>query len=165
VWGLVLVSVTGMNHAVLYVRSADTTAEFYERVLGFARVIDDPRFVFMRAPLSKNHHDVAFFTVGAQAGPSNAGHDVGLYHIAWEVPTLDDLVEMERALSAAGALVGKSDHGANKSLYAKDPDGLEFEVMWLVPAEQWGEEEHAAIVRPLDLGAEQRRQDALAARG
>jgi catechol-2,3-dioxygenase len=152
-----------MNHAVLYVRSADATAEFYERVLGFARVIDDERFVFMRAPASRNHHDVAFFTIGAQAGPSNAGHDVGLYHIAWEVPTLDDLLEMERTLSAAGALVGKSDHGANKSLYARDPDGLEFEVMWLVPAEQWGEEEHAAIVRPLDLGAEKRRQDALAA--
>jgi len=155
-----------MNHAVLYVRSADRTAEFYERVLGFARVIDDPqgRFVFMRAPLSGNHHDIAFFTVGAQAGPSNAGHDVGLYHIAWEVPTLDDLIAMEAKLAAAGALVGKSDHGANKSLYAKDPDGLEFEVMWLVPAEQWGDEEHEAIIRPLDLGAEKRRQDALAAR-
>lgn len=164
--GVGAVSVRGMNHAVLYVRSADRTAAFYERVLGFARVIDDPqnRFVFMRAPLSENHHDVAFFSVGAQAGPSNAGNDVGLYHIAWEVPTLDDLIAMEEKLSAAGALVGKSDHGANKSLYAKDPDGLEFEVMWLVPAEQWGDEEHEAIVRPLDLGAEKRRQDAAAAR-
>ena len=34
---------------------------------------------------------------------------------------------------AIGALVGASDHGANKSLYAKDPDGIEFEVMWEVP--------------------------------
>jgi hypothetical protein len=46
-----------------------------------------------------------------------------------------------------------SDHGPNKSLYAKDPDGLEFEVMWLVPADQWGAEEHEAIIRPLDLRA------------
>ncbi len=154
--------IAGMNHAVLYVRDARRTAEFYERVLGFARIIDDSqgRFVFMRAPASANHHDIAFFTIGEQAGPSRAGHDVGLYHIAWEVPTLDELVEMESRLAAAGVLVGKSDHGANKSLYCKDPDGLEFEVMWLVPAEQWGDEEHEAIIRPLDLGAEKRRQEA-----
>ncbi|MFD1046136.1 hypothetical protein ACFQ1S_11460 [Kibdelosporangium lantanae] len=35
---------------------------------------------------------------------------------------------------AAGALVGSADHGTTKGLYAKDPDGLEFEVCWLVPA-------------------------------
>jgi catechol-2,3-dioxygenase len=81
---------------------------------------------------------------------------VGLYHIAWEVPTLDELESMRDRLSGAGALVGASDHGTNKSLYAKDPDGLEFEVMWLTPAETWGEEEHEAIVRPLDFDAVRR---------
>ena len=40
---------------------------------------------------------------------------------------------MRERLIEAGALVGQSDHGPNKSLYARDPDGLEFEVMWLVP--------------------------------
>ena len=38
----------------------------------------------------------------------------------------------------------------------RDPDGLEFEVMWLVPAEHWGEAEHQAIIEPLDLDAESR---------
>jgi catechol-2,3-dioxygenase len=150
-------SITGMNHAVLYVRDANRTAEFYERVLGFERVIEDAdnRFAFMRAPASPNHHDIAFFTIGAQAGPSQAGREtVGLYHIAWEVPTLDDLVDVHRRLVDAGALVGASDHGANKSLYARDPDGLEFEVMWLVPAELWGDEEHEAIIRPLDIAGD-----------
>jgi catechol-2,3-dioxygenase len=147
--------IMGMNHAVLYVRDAQVTAAFYERVLGFRRIIEDPRFVFMRAGESTNHHDVAFFTIGAEAAPSQAGErSVGLYHIAWEVPTLTDLVEARDRLAAAGALVGSSDHGANKSLYAKDPDGLEFEVMWLVPAERWGDEEHEAIVRPLQLDEE-----------
>lgn len=145
-----------LNHAVLYVRSADRTASFYEKVLSFCRVIDDPqgRFVFLRAPLSTNHHDLALFTVGEDAGPSLAGQDVGLYHIAWEVPTLADLAEAERKLRQVGALVGMSDHGVNKSLYAKDPDGLEFEVMWLVPRDQWGDDEHRAIVRPLDIETE-----------
>jgi catechol-2,3-dioxygenase len=106
----------------------------------------------MRAPGSANHHDIAFFTMGEGARPSEAGATtVGMYHLAWEVPTLDELVEMRARLAAAGALVGASDHGPNKSLYAKDPDGLEFEVMWLVPAEEWGAEEHEAIIRPLHL--------------
>lgn len=152
--------ITGMNHAVLYVRDANATAAFYRDVLDFAPVIEDPeaRFVFMRAPGSPNHHDIAFFTIGSTAAPSTAGKQtVGMYHIAWEVPSLDDLAAMRDRLAAAGALVGASDHGANKSLYAVDPDGLEFEVMWLVPAHLWGAEEHEAIIRPLDLEAERRR--------
>jgi catechol-2,3-dioxygenase len=152
--------IQGMNHAVLYVRDARRTAAFYRDVLGFAAVIEHPdgAFAFMRAPDSANHHDIAFFSIGADAAPSDAGtRTVGLYHLAWEVGSLDELAAMRDRLDAAGALVGASDHGANKSLYAKDPDGLEFEVMWLVPATLWGAEEHEAIVRPLDLDAERRR--------
>jgi catechol-2,3-dioxygenase len=152
--------IRGMNHAVLYVRDARRTAAFYRDVLGFAPVIEHEAgfFAFMRAPESHNHHDIAFFTIGAEAAPSEAGsRTVGLYHIAWEVGSLDELAAMRDRLDAAGALVGASDHGANKSLYAKDPDGLEFEVMWLVPPELWGDEEHEAIIRPLNIDAERRR--------
>ena len=150
-------SITRMNHAVLYVRDARRTERFYTDVLDFRTIIDHPEgaFVFMRAPGSDNHHDIAFFTIGGQAGDSEAGRrTVGLYHIAWEVPTLDALEVMRQRLTDAGALVGASNHGANKSLYARDPDGLEFEVMWLVPAEHWGDAETQAIVEPLDLAGE-----------
>ena len=152
-------SITGMNHAVLYVRDAQQHKRFYEELLGFTTVIDGPGpFVFMRAPASENHHDIAFFTIGGGAGPSEAGQrSVGMYHLAWEVATLDELAEMEARLSAAGALKGASDHGVNKSLYCMDPDGLEFEVMWLVPPQYWGDAENQAIVRPLDLAADQAR--------
>jgi len=149
--------IIGLNHAVLYVRDARRHQAFYADVLGFSTVIDGPngQFVFMRAPASENHHDIAFFTIGADATPSTAGRGaVGMYHIAWEVAELAELEVMRDRLIAAGALVGASDHGANKSLYAHDPDGLEFEVMWLVPADEWGAEEHEAIVRPLDLTAD-----------
>lgn len=150
--------ITGMNHAVLYVRDAQRHAQWYQRVLGFSPIVvdDGGRFAFMRAPLSENHHDIAFFSLGTDA-PSPAAGAVGLYHLAWEVPTLADLADARERLSAAGALVGTSDHGVNKSLYCKDPDGLEFEVMWLVPPDRWGDEEHQAIVRPLDIPADRRR--------
>ena len=153
--------ITRLNHAVLYVRDARRSASFYEEVLGFQRVIEDTvgAYVFMRAPASENHHDLAFFSVGESAGGPTTPRDVGMYHIAWEVPSIAELREAQDRLDAAGALEGASDHGVNKSLYARDPDGLEFEVMYLVPSSEWGEEEHQAIVRPLDLDAEQRRED------
>lgn len=149
--------ITGMNHAVLYVRQARVTQKFYADVLGFTTVTEQPEgaFAFMRAPASENHHDIAFFTIGDSAGPSEAGRrTVGMYHLAWQVPTLRDLDDTRVRLAAAGALVGASNHGTSKSLYAKDPDGLEFEVMWLVPAEHWGEAEHQTVIEPLDLAGE-----------
>ena len=146
-------NITRLNHAVLYVRSAARIAAFYRDVLGFSVVIEDPadRFAFLRAARSENHHDLALFSVGSQAGPPSGGRNVGLYHIAWEVPTMADLDAAREKLQAVGALVGASDHGVNKSLYSVDPDGNEFEVMFLVPPDQWGDEEHQAIVRPLDM--------------
>ncbi len=90
-----------MNHAVLYVRDARAHKEFYSRVFGFITNIEDKngQFVFMRAPSSNNHHDVAFFSIGKNASPSNAGQkSVGLYHIAWEVETLAELEEVKKTL-------------------------------------------------------------------
>jgi catechol-2,3-dioxygenase len=81
---------------------------------------------------------------------------VGLYHLAWEVDTLAELGRVRDALAAADALVGSSDHGTTKSLYGRDPDGLEFEVVWLIPADRLDERAVEARTRvgPLDLDAE-----------
>jgi catechol-2,3-dioxygenase len=73
------------------------------------------------------------------------------------VPTIEDLATAAAVLSATGALGGASDHGVSKSLYGADPDGNEFEVMWRVPREAWGEYADKGVVMPLDLDAEVRR--------
>jgi catechol-2,3-dioxygenase len=124
-----------MNHAVLYVRDVERTVAFYRETMGFRPIMQFPGAAFLQAPGSTNDHDLGLFEIGAAAGPSGAGRTtVGLYHIAWEVETLDDLSTIQAALAARGALVGASDHGTTKALYGHDPDGLEFEVCWLVPA-------------------------------
>jgi hypothetical protein len=111
---------------------------------------------FLRARSSTNDHDLGLFEIG-ESGPSGAGRStVGLYHLAWEVETLADLVEVEDRLRARGALVGATDHGTTKALYGKDPDGLELEVMWLVPADRLTPEilgRRSSLV-PLDLAKE-----------
>ena len=88
---------------------------------------------------------------------------MGLYHLAWEVDTLDELDRISGLLSERQSLVGASDHGTTKALYAKDPDGIEFEVSWLVPADLVDDEALAAKVRirPLDIAEEKRRYGAL----
>ncbi len=150
--------VTRLNHAVLYVRSVAATREFYENVLGFRVVMEWPgRAAFFQANGSTNDHDLGVFQIGADAEPSAAGRSsVGLYHLAWEVDTLASLRTIGQRLAERGALSGASDHATTKALYAHDPDGLEFEVSWMVPAEHITPEllERRVRVLPLDLDAE-----------
>ena len=148
-----------LNHAVLYVRDVAESVAFYRDVLGFTYTETGdtiPGAAFLRAPGSTNDHDLGLFQIGAQAGPSGAGRTtVGLYHLAWEVDTLGDLEDLAATLSSHGALAGASDHGTTKSLYGRDPNGLEFEVVWIIPADLLTDEDHAKSgVSRLDLAAE-----------
>ncbi|MGH3625485.1 MAG: VOC family protein [Sciscionella sp.] len=145
-----------LNHAVLYVREVQRSVEFYRRTLGFTVAHQLRGAAFLRAPESGNDHDLGLFEIGTSAKPSGAGSgSVGLYHLAWSVGTLAELALVADELRAAGALVGASDHVTSKSLYAKDPDGLEFEVGWFVPRERVTPEmESEVAIRPLDIDAE-----------
>jgi catechol-2,3-dioxygenase len=147
-------AVRRLNHAVLYVRDLAATVDFYRDTLGLAVRTEIPgQAAFLTAPGSANDHDLGLFAVPDGTPPS--GRYLGLYHLAWEVGTLADLAETRDRLAARGALVGASDHRVSKSLYAKDPSGIEFEVMWRVPAAEWRTETSTgAMISPLDLDAE-----------
>ncbi len=144
-----------LNHAVLFVTDLDEARRFYTDVLGFEVVADEPRFnaAFLRAADSANHHDLGLFGLGAGAPRPQRGR-AGLYHLAWQVDTIDQLAELRGSLLAAGALTGESSHGATKSLYGADPSGNEFEIMWMLPRSEWGEYADKAVVERLDLTAE-----------
>lgn len=147
-----------LNHAVLFVRDVARSVAFYGDVLGFSVVLELPGRSFLRAPASTNDHDLGLFEMGDAAADSPAGRSaVGMYHLGWEVGTLDELAAVAGSLRSAGALVGATDHGTTKSVYARDPDGLEFEVAWLVPAvliDEAAVAGRAVRGRALDLDAE-----------
>jgi catechol-2,3-dioxygenase len=144
-------AVRRLNHAVLYVNGLRRTVDFYTSVLGMeVRAEIAGQAAFLRAPGSVNDHDLGVFEIGS--GHGDGRPKVGLYHLAWEVGSLEDLVQTRRKLVEAGALVGESDHRVSKSLYAKDPSGIEFEVLWRVPVEDWEAEmaRDGAVTLPLD---------------
>src|ERR1700735_311618 len=130
-----------LNHAVLYVADLASAVAFYTDALGFEVHLEIPgRAAFLGAPGSANDHDLGLFErAGGAAPPENY---IGLYHLGWEVGTL-------------GALAGASDRGVSNPPNAKDPSGIEFELMWRVPAEDWAAERAGGPgIAPLDLEGE-----------
>jgi catechol-2,3-dioxygenase len=147
-----------LNHAVLFVADLQRAERFYAEVFGMTVVAREPRAnaVFLRLPRSGNHHDLGLFGVGPLAPPKKRG-GIGLYHLAWQVDTIEELAQARETLVAADTYTGESSHGATMSIYGADPDGNEFEVMWMLPREDWGVYENAAPVDALDLQAELKR--------
>jgi catechol-2,3-dioxygenase len=144
-----------LNHAVLFVADLDRAESFYTTVFGMEVVARESRAnaAFLRLPRSGNHHDLGLFGVGPAAPPKRRGA-IGLYHLAWQLDTIEELVEARQALLESGAYTGESSHGATKSIYGADPDGNEFEIMWMLPREAWGEYENSAPIDRLDLAGE-----------
>ena len=142
-----------LNHAVLFVTDLGRARDFYTRILEFDVIADEAGLnaVFLTAPGSTNHHDLGLF--GGSA-PKTAGRQAGLYHLAWEVEDIGDMAYYRARLLDAGALTGQSHHGVTISLYGVDPDGNEFEIMWTLPREAWGEYANRGVVMALDLDAE-----------
>lgn len=143
-----------LNHAVLFVADLERSIAFYTAAFGTEVMAREPRAnaAFLRMPRSGNHHDLGLFGVGTQ--PPKPRGTIGLYHLAWQVDTIEDLQQARQTLADLGALTGESSHGATKSVYGQDPDGNEFEVMWMLPKQSWGEHANAAPVERLDLAAE-----------
>ena len=151
------VNAVRLNHAVLFVTDLERSVAFYQRAFDMEVMAREPRAdaAFLRLPRSGNHHDLGLFGVGGQ--PARPHGSLGLYHLAWQVDTIEELEEARLTLANLDALTGESSHGATKSVYGVDPDGNEFEVMWMLPRANWGDFVNAAPVERLDRPGEVRR--------
>ncbi len=151
-----MIPIRRLNHAVLFVAQLERAVAFYRDIFGFKMVAREGPMAFFRAGRSENHHDLGLLELGPSAQrPGRA--NIGLYHLAWELSTIEELATAREELIKAGAFTGKSDHGATKSIYGADPDGHEFELMVLLPKAEWGRYESQAPVMPLDWQKELRR--------
>lgn len=146
-------AIMNLNHSVLFVTDVDRAKTFYTDVLDFDVMSEEAamRAVFLTAPGSTNHHDLGLF---GGAAPKTREHTAGLYHLAWEVADVEDMIYFRDKLRTNNALTGQSHHGVTISLYGADPDGNQFEIMWTLPREAWGDYSDKGVVMPLDLEAE-----------
>ena len=135
-----------LQHLVLWVSNVQRSVRFYCDVLGFEVKRQYPNAAFLIIPGTADDHHLGLFEQPGLKPPAEAV--ARMYHSAWEVAELTDLARARQRLIEAGALVGQSDHGTSLSLYAKDPDGLEFELFWAVPGGV------PVGTRPLNLEAE-----------
>ena len=120
-----------LQHLVLWIGNVERSVRFYCDVVGFEVQRRYPNAAFLKIPGTADDHHLGLFE---QTGVPRPDEGVArMYHAAWEVGDLTDLARARQRLAEAGALVGSSDHGVSLSLYAKDPDGLEFEIFWTVP--------------------------------
>ena len=89
-------------------------------------------------------------SASARSRPSDAAASASTTSPGRSTPSTNE--DAREVLRASDAYTGESSHGATKSIYGADPDGNEFEIVWMLPREEWGEYENAAPIDRLDLG-------------
>jgi len=141
----------GLTHLALRVRSIERAVAFYRDSLGLTveRQMGD-RAAFLSAR-GRTSHDLALFGLGDEA-PGPEEKRVGMYHMAWEMDSFDDLQAMYDHLVAQGAnICGFSDSATLVSVSLFDPDGNEIEVLYELPKAEWPKErvQGAKFPRPL----------------
>jgi catechol 2,3-dioxygenase len=139
-----------IGHVHLKIRDLKKSIDFYRRYLDMEiteQVAD--KFVFMSA--GNKHHELALQEIGQEASVPKR-QDVGLYHVAFEVPDQKALSETYKNLRKDGVPVYPVDHRISWALYFSDPDGNGLEVYWDTRGSEHGVDIWEGTDRPLTEG-------------
>jgi catechol 2,3-dioxygenase-like lactoylglutathione lyase family enzyme len=138
-----------IGHIALYVADIKRSTQWYTDVLGFevSDLYEDDMMpggaAFLRC--NPDHHGIALFKATAE-NPAGAG----LHHLAFEVPTLDDVVRARAHLRKHDVPIdfdGRRRAGVQIAVEFRDPDNHRLEIYWGIdqiaageqarPADQW----------------------------
>jgi catechol-2,3-dioxygenase len=122
-----------LGHVVIRVRDLARSEEFYTQVLGLEVTgRGGDRMVFFSSDPEVDH-DLAIMKIGDDTLAPEEDR-VGLYHIAYELGSIEEVKDAYRLVQEKGVRVaGFGDHGMTKGLYILDPDGIEIELFALAP--------------------------------
>src|SRR5216684_4313077 len=121
-----------IGHIVINVRDVAKSAEFYTRILGFQISDVYPEemvpggMAFLRC--NTDHHGIAL--VGSM---KDAAGNVELNHIAFEVPSLDDVIRARDHLVRHQVPIdfaGRRRAGCQIAVEFRDPDNHRLEIYW-----------------------------------
>ena len=119
-------------------------------------VVDDPggAFVFMRAPGSVNHHDLACFTIGdAAATPPPAASRSGCTTSRGRCRRSPTSKRTASASRRPARCTVRPTTASTRACTPRTPTASSSRSCGSCRPSAWGDEEHQAIVRPLDLAA------------
>lgn len=114
-----------IGHAHLKVRNLERSTQFYQEVFGLKIRERIGHFVFMSG--TDMHHEIALQEVGGDARLPGR-FDVGLFHVAFEVPDKRSLADRYRFLIERGIRAVAVDHRISWAIYFSDPDGNGLEI-------------------------------------
>ena len=115
-----------IGHAHIKVRDLNISEEFYKSVFGL-KVTERERDIFVFMSATHMHHEIALQNVGPDAKlPSR--HDVGLFHVAFEVPDKNSLADRYQHLTTMDIQPDIIDHRISWAIYFSDPDGNGLEI-------------------------------------
>ena len=138
-----------LGHIALHVADIPRSRRFYTEVLGFevsdvyGADMQPAGAVFLRC--NPDHHGIALFQATADCPPG-----AGMHHLAFEVPTLDDVFQARAHLRRHNVPIdfdGRRRAGVQIAVEFRDPDNHRLEIYWGIdqiapgeasrPAEQW----------------------------
>lgn len=136
--------------ATLRVRDLDRVRAFYEHGLGLKAVSEETGSVLLSVPgapawIRLDH---------APNAPKRQAGSEGLFHIAFLVPTREDLSRILRRFRARQTpLQGAADHAVSEAIYLQDPEGNGLEIYRDRPREDWPwrQDEVMMVTDPLDV--------------
>lgn len=115
-----------LGHVHLRVRSLDRSIDFYTAVVGL-HLVERLGEAYAFLSSSEDHHTLALQALGSAAAPPSTG-SVGLYHVAFELPTPGGLDAALTRLDEHGVSWQAVDHGISWAVYFDDPDGNGLEL-------------------------------------
>jgi catechol-2,3-dioxygenase len=117
----------GLAHVAIRVTDVDRAVRFYTEVVGL-KVRNRGRGVAFLGIRADTSHELALFPLpeGAE-GPDPKR--VGMYHMAWEMDSFEELERLHQRLLAHGARIAGYADGQCNVMFL-DPDGNELEAIW-----------------------------------
>ena len=129
-----------LGHLVIRVRDLEKSEQFYTNVLGLKVMNKRPGVMTFMSADEGMSHELALVPVGDDA-PGPESTRVGLYHMAWEMQSFDDLKKLYTVIKDNDVKVGSiGDHGISLGVYFFDPDGNEIEAYYEMPKDEWPED-------------------------